>query len=190
MFNSHKRTKFNDSSILITIISCDYLNLSLADEHVGDVTISTQVIEYSQIFFRWINQSDCSIQIKLNYIYNVIFKGCRSLMFNLFSLFWCLFSFFLGNGGGVGGCQCDKGFWWYNTMEMIECLWSGPQCDLLGGPRLMHLLGSTHMVPRSNSSIPFLNIFTRDIILRHYIAWNNLIGNSLNKLGYISFDCY
>ena len=31
--------KFNDSSILITLISCDYLNLSLADEHVGDVTI-------------------------------------------------------------------------------------------------------------------------------------------------------
>ena len=31
-------TKFNDSSILITIISCDYLNLSLADEHVGDVS--------------------------------------------------------------------------------------------------------------------------------------------------------
>jgi hypothetical protein len=38
-------TKFNDSSILITIISCEYLNLSLADEHVGDVTIPTQVIE-------------------------------------------------------------------------------------------------------------------------------------------------
>ena len=37
--------KFIDSSILITIISCDYLNLSLADEHVGDVTIPTQVIE-------------------------------------------------------------------------------------------------------------------------------------------------
>jgi hypothetical protein len=35
--------KFNDSSILITIIS--YLNLSLADEHVGDVAIPTQVIE-------------------------------------------------------------------------------------------------------------------------------------------------
>jgi hypothetical protein len=34
-------TKFNNSSILITIISCDYLNLSLADEHVGDVTIPT-----------------------------------------------------------------------------------------------------------------------------------------------------
>jgi len=33
-------TKFNDSSILITIISCDYLNLLLADEHVGDVTMT------------------------------------------------------------------------------------------------------------------------------------------------------
>ena len=43
-------TKFNDSSILITIISCDYLNLALADEHVGDVTISTQVIENNQNF--------------------------------------------------------------------------------------------------------------------------------------------
>jgi hypothetical protein len=30
------------------IIPCDYLNLSLADEHVGDVTIPTQVIEYNQ----------------------------------------------------------------------------------------------------------------------------------------------
>jgi hypothetical protein len=45
-------TKFNDSSILITIISCNYLNLSLADEHVGDVTISTQVIEYNQNFLQ------------------------------------------------------------------------------------------------------------------------------------------
>jgi hypothetical protein len=45
-------TKFNDSSILIMIISCDYLNLSLADEHVGDVTIPTQVIEYNQNFLQ------------------------------------------------------------------------------------------------------------------------------------------
>ena len=44
--------RFNYSSILITIISCDYLNLSLADEHVGDVTIPTQVIEYNQNFLR------------------------------------------------------------------------------------------------------------------------------------------
>ena len=43
-------TKFNDSSILITIILCDYLNLSLVDEHVGDVT--TQVIEYNQNFLQ------------------------------------------------------------------------------------------------------------------------------------------
>ena len=52
-------TKFNDSSNLITIISCNYLNLLLADEHVGDVTIPTQVIEYNQnIFSRLISQSD------------------------------------------------------------------------------------------------------------------------------------
>jgi hypothetical protein len=51
---------FNDSSILITINSCDYLNLSLADEHVGDVTISTQVIEYNQNFL----QADQPIRLK------------------------------------------------------------------------------------------------------------------------------
>ena len=39
-------TKFNDSSILITIISYDYLNLSLADEHADDVTIPTQNPDY------------------------------------------------------------------------------------------------------------------------------------------------
>ena len=44
--------KFNDSSILITIISCDYLNLSLVDEHVCDITIPTQVIEYNQHFLQ------------------------------------------------------------------------------------------------------------------------------------------
>ena len=43
-------TKFNDSSILITIITCDYLNLSLTDEHVGDVIIPTQVIRYNHFF--------------------------------------------------------------------------------------------------------------------------------------------
>ena len=45
-------TKFNDSSILITIISCDYLNLTLANEYVGDVTIPTQVIKYNQYFLQ------------------------------------------------------------------------------------------------------------------------------------------
>ena len=44
--------KFNDSSILITIVSCDYLNLSLADQQVGDVPIPTQVIEYNQNFLQ------------------------------------------------------------------------------------------------------------------------------------------
>jgi hypothetical protein len=45
-------TKFNDSSILITIILCDYLNLSLKDEHVGDVTIPTQAFEHNQNFLQ------------------------------------------------------------------------------------------------------------------------------------------
>jgi hypothetical protein len=44
--------QFNDSSILITIISGDYLNLSLAGEYVGDVTIPSQVIEYNQNFLQ------------------------------------------------------------------------------------------------------------------------------------------
>ena len=66
-------TKFNDSTILITIISWDYFNLLLVNEYVGVVTIPTQVIKYNQCCSRRISQSDCSIHIKLNYItiYNV-----------------------------------------------------------------------------------------------------------------------
>jgi hypothetical protein len=45
-------TKFSDSSIFITIISCDYLNLLLANGNVGDVTIPTQVIKYNQNFLQ------------------------------------------------------------------------------------------------------------------------------------------
>jgi hypothetical protein len=47
-------TKFNNSSILIliTIISYDYLNLLLANEYVGDITIPTQVIENNQNFIQ------------------------------------------------------------------------------------------------------------------------------------------
>jgi len=54
--------------MLITIISCDYLNFSLENEYVGDVTIPTQVIKYNQIFSRQIRQSDYRIHIKLNYL--------------------------------------------------------------------------------------------------------------------------
>ena len=52
---------------LITIIARDHLNLSLANEYVGDVTIPSHVIKYNQLFSRQISQSDCSIHIKLNY---------------------------------------------------------------------------------------------------------------------------
>ena len=43
--------------VLITIISWEYLNLSLANEYVGDVTIPTQVINYMyhQFFSRLIS---------------------------------------------------------------------------------------------------------------------------------------
>jgi len=50
-------TKFNVSSILITIISWDHLNLSLVN---GYVTIPTQVIKYKQCCSRQISPSDCS----------------------------------------------------------------------------------------------------------------------------------
>jgi len=55
-------TKFNDSSILITIISWEYLNMSLANEYVGDVPIPTQprLSSITNFFSRRISQSDCS----------------------------------------------------------------------------------------------------------------------------------
>ena len=58
---------YNNSSILIMIISWDYFDMSLANEYVGHVTIPTQVIMYNQCCSRQIRQSDCSIHIKLNY---------------------------------------------------------------------------------------------------------------------------
>ena len=64
-YNLFFTTKFNDSSILITIISCDYLNLSLANEYVGDITIPTQVIKYNQHFL----QADQ--QIRLHYSHQI-----------------------------------------------------------------------------------------------------------------------
>ena len=62
-------TKCNDSSILITIISWDYLNWSLVNEYVGNLMIPIQVIKYVQCCSRQISQSGCSIDIKLNYWY-------------------------------------------------------------------------------------------------------------------------
>jgi hypothetical protein len=65
-------TKFIDSSILITIISWDYLN-----EYISDVTIPTQVIQYNQHFL----QADQPIilqysnQIKLYHVKSVFWYG-------------------------------------------------------------------------------------------------------------------
>jgi hypothetical protein len=60
-------TQFNDSSILITIISCEYLNLSL--NMLATSKYQPRLSSITKIFSKWISQSDCSIQIKLNYIY-------------------------------------------------------------------------------------------------------------------------
>ena len=68
-YHSWNFVPYNDSTILITIISCDYLNLSVANEYVGDITMPTQDIIYNQFCCRQISQSDCSIHIKLNYFH-------------------------------------------------------------------------------------------------------------------------
>ena len=59
---------------IITIISCDYLNLSLADEHVDDVTIPTQVIEYNQNFLQPIRLKYSN---QIMYIYAYVTKRTR-----------------------------------------------------------------------------------------------------------------
>jgi hypothetical protein len=53
-YNLIFKTKFNDSSILMMIISWDYLNLSLSNEYIGDVTIPNHVIKYNKCCSRWI----------------------------------------------------------------------------------------------------------------------------------------
>ena len=77
LYNFIFTTKFNDSAMLITIISCDYLNLSLVNEYVGNVTIPTQVIEYNQNFLQadqvirlqYSNQIELYIQCIYTYIF-------------------------------------------------------------------------------------------------------------------------
>ena len=51
-YNLILATKFNDSSILITIISCHYFNLLLANEYVGDFTIPNPVIKYNKTYLQ------------------------------------------------------------------------------------------------------------------------------------------
>ena len=83
-------TKFNNSSILITIISCDYFNFSLATSQYQtrlsrfqdfidntrthkcvtwghNIYTVLQLSSITKIFSRRISQSDWNIQIRLNY---------------------------------------------------------------------------------------------------------------------------
>ena len=73
--------------MLITIISCDYLNLALANEYVGDVTIPTQVISITNVApGRLANQITV---IKLNY--SKIQRVSTGIRFSLESVFYlCL----------------------------------------------------------------------------------------------------
>jgi len=59
------------------IIPCDYLNLSLANEYVGDVTIPNQVIKYNQNFI----QADQPI--RLQYANHKIITICQEENQNL-----------------------------------------------------------------------------------------------------------
>jgi hypothetical protein len=66
-YNLTFTTKFNDSSIVITIISWDYLNLTLANEYKTS-QYQPRLSSITIFFSRRISQSDCSIHIKLNYM--------------------------------------------------------------------------------------------------------------------------
>ena len=74
-------TKFNDSSISITIISCDYLNLSLANEYVGDVTIPNQNIKYNQNFL----QADQPIRLQYSKQIKLLFNIQMSKYYHIVS---------------------------------------------------------------------------------------------------------
>ena len=65
-------TKFNDSSILIMIISWNYLNLSFANEYVGDVTIPTQVIKLSMLL-----KVDQPIKLQYSHPIKSLLGNCR-----------------------------------------------------------------------------------------------------------------
>ena len=71
-YNLFLTTNFIVSSILITIISWNYLNLSLPNEYVCDVTIPTQVSKYNQCCSRRISQSDCRFTSNLIINKNVL----------------------------------------------------------------------------------------------------------------------
>jgi hypothetical protein len=65
-------TKFNDSSILITIISCDFWICHWRMNTLVTSQYQLRLSSITKIFSRRISQSDWNIQIKLNYKYLTI----------------------------------------------------------------------------------------------------------------------
>ena len=89
-------TQFSDSSILIKIISCDYIWIC----HWRMNTLVTpqyqpRLWSITKIFSRRISESDCSIQIKLNYLvafsrteqYQSLIKTILIIWYNLLCAF-------------------------------------------------------------------------------------------------------
>jgi hypothetical protein len=84
--------------VRITIISCDYLNLSFANEYVGGVTIPTQVIKYNHNFLqadqpiRW----QYSNQIKL-LIFEILKKSVDVLekIYSVVTFLPCIYNVYM-----------------------------------------------------------------------------------------------
>ena len=123
--------KFNDSSILITIISCDYLNVSLADEHVGDVTIPTQVIEYNKNFL----QAEYPIRLKYSNQIKLYIKCIYIYIYILENNIYCIKTF-MSNGLSVIMVNV------YATQFQISGRVKPTYLFLLPGWFLVHVMGS------------------------------------------------
>jgi hypothetical protein len=77
--------KFNDSSILITIISWYYLNLWLANECIGEVTIPTSVINSNQWrnILNFLTSCTCITWFRTFYALSVIWQ-MQVILYKLF----------------------------------------------------------------------------------------------------------
>jgi len=65
-------TKCNDSSILITIIACDCLNLALANEYFGDIKYNQNFLKADQpIRLQYSNQIKLLLFDLINTIYMI-----------------------------------------------------------------------------------------------------------------------
>ena len=100
-----------------------YLNLSLANEYVGDVTIPTQVIKYKQIFI----QADQPItlqysnQIKLSYIKLTYGYNIHTPHFNSTCIQSQHMDFHRHMSRVLGLCWVNQGErWFFGLLILVE----------------------------------------------------------------------